>query len=116
MPAAAPRPCRAPACGALVSDGSGYCAKHQPLKTKWADDKQRGNRHQRGYGSAWNKLRLKILDRDNHLCQECLRGNRYVPGNHVDHKVPKFKGGTDDESNLQTLCVKCHKEKTAREK
>lgn len=33
----------------------------------WAD---RGSRHARGYGSGWQKLRLRILDRDKHLCQE----------------------------------------------
>ena len=34
---------------------------------------------------------------------------------HVDHIVPLFKGGTNDESNLQPLNPKCHLLKTSRE-
>jgi 5-methylcytosine-specific restriction endonuclease McrA len=34
---------------------------------------------------------------------------------HVDHKIPKAQGGTDDENNLQAICVTCHKCKTERE-
>jgi 5-methylcytosine-specific restriction protein A len=30
----------------------------------------------------------------------------------LDHIVPLFKGGTDDEDNLQGLCIECHKKKT----
>lgn len=69
------------------------------------------SRHERGYGTDWDKLRQDILKRDNHLCQGCLP--RVVPGNHVDHIKPKAKGGTDDPHNLQTLCEPCHKAKTA---
>lgn len=74
------------------------------------------SRHDRGYGSEWDKLRKRILTRDKHLCQECKRNGRIATGNHVDHIVPKAKGGTDAEGNLQTLCLTCHEAKTAREK
>lgn len=33
----------------------------------------------------------------------------------TDHIIPKHRGGTDSWSNLQSLCVECHKVKTARE-
>jgi 5-methylcytosine-specific restriction endonuclease McrA len=33
----------------------------------------------------------------------------------VDHITPKAQGGTDDLSNLQSICDPCHAEKTARE-
>jgi 5-methylcytosine-specific restriction protein A len=33
----------------------------------------------------------------------------------LDHIVPLFKGGTNDEDNLQGLCKKCHAEKTKRD-
>ena len=29
----------------------------------------------------------------------------------VDHIIPRTKGGTNDEENLQTLCCNCHKMK-----
>lgn len=30
----------------------------------------------------------------------------------VDHIVPLCHGGVDDEGNVQSLCAKCHREKT----
>jgi 5-methylcytosine-specific restriction protein A len=32
--------------------------------------------------------------------------------NQVDHIVPKAKGGTDHEGNLEALCRPCHETKT----
>ncbi len=31
-----------------------------------------------------------------------------VPGSHMDHIVPRSRGGSDDWANLQTLCASCH--------
>lgn len=75
----------------------------------------RTSRHARGYGTAWDKLRLRILNRDCHLCQQCKRAGRIQAGNHVDHIKPKAQGGSDDEGNLETLCRPCHEAKTAAE-
>jgi len=33
----------------------------------------------------------------------------------LDHIVNVAQGGTDDEVNLQSLCVPCHKKKTSQE-
>lgn len=72
----------------------------------------RQSRHARGYGKAWEKLRARILARDKHLCQRCLPKGIVTAANQVDHIVPKAKGGTDDEGNLQALCKPCHDAKT----
>ena len=79
-------------------------------------DKGGTNRHQQGYGSAWEALRRTILERDKGLCQECLRNGIPKAGNHCDHIKPKAKGGTDDPANLQTLCRPCHDRKTIIDK
>lgn len=34
----------------------------------------------------------------------------------VDHIIAKAHGGTDDMSNLEAICIKCHRTKTAKEK
>ncbi len=81
------------------------------------------SRHERGYGRQWTKLRLVVLARDRHLCQEHLRQGRYVTGNEVDHIVSKAKwlathgseAGVDALSNLQTICHACHVRKTTAE-
>ena len=72
------------------------------------------SRHARGYGREWDKLRARILERDNYLCQcsECRKHDRVTPANEVDHIVPKAKGGTDDLSNLQAINRFCHQRKT----
>lgn len=73
------------------------------------------SRHERGYGSAWVKLREVILRRDGYLCQACKAKGRPTPATDVDHITPKAQGGTDAQDNLQALCRPCHKDKTAQE-
>lgn len=68
------------------------------------------------YGALWKRTRMQILQRDNYLCQECLKAGRYVTATDVDHIVPLAQGGTDRADNLQSLCHDCHKAKTARER
>lgn len=66
-----------------------------------------------GYDRAWQARRLRILRRDHYLCQKCgAPAGKSAP---VDHKIPKSQGGTDDDGNLQTLCIRCHGRKTVRE-
>jgi 5-methylcytosine-specific restriction protein A len=116
MPTAAARPCRHTGCGALVNDGSGYCAAHvDDRKIGRFADSNRGSRHERGYGSEWVKIRRQVLSRDKGLCQVCLAAGRYRPAKAVDHVVSKSAGGSDDERNLQSICDPCHKAKTAAE-
>lgn len=49
------------------------------------------------------------------LCVECLKHGQFHEAKELDHIVPLWKGGPDDESNLQGLCLTCHKAKTASE-
>ena len=100
----------------MVRDGSGYCEAHQADRkiNKFADER-RGSRHERGYGTDWDKQRKRILRRDKGLCQVDLAAGRYRPAKEVDHIIPKSQGGTDDDSNLQSICHECHQAKTARE-
>lgn len=72
----------------------------------------RESRHKRGYDWRWVKLRAAILQRDQHLCQPCLKAGRPTPATQVDHIKPKAKGGADDQSNLQAICTDCHRAKT----
>ena len=66
----------------------------------------------RGYGSNWRRLRKLVLARDCYLCQLCLQPAGKSA--HVDHVVPKSRGGKDSLDNLQTLCAGCHGRKTRR--
>ena len=62
------------------------------------------------------KLRTHIKERDNYTCCNC--GNSvYKEPNlllEIDHIIPISKGGLTQESNLQTLCWKCNRNKGAK--
>jgi len=75
----------------------------------------RGNRHQRGYGKEWDRKRKRILERDEGLCVPCRKADRVSLARQVDHIVQKASGGSDDDSNLQSICTDCHEAKTAVE-
>lgn len=63
-------------------------------------------------GWQLQKLRRKLLSKQP-LCVHCHAAGRVALAKELDHIVPLFKGGTNDESNLQGLCVECHRKKTA---
>jgi 5-methylcytosine-specific restriction protein A len=71
---------------------------------------------ERTRGHAWMRTRERILRRDNGLCCECRRGGKLKLACEVDHITPLRRGGTDDEANLQSLCVSCHEAKSLRER
>lgn len=80
-------------------------------------DQQRGTRQERGYDDEWYKVtRPRILLRDLYQCQQCGRfvGMKKRDA-HVDHIKAKAEGGSDEDSNLQTLCESCHSRKTVRQ-
>jgi 5-methylcytosine-specific restriction protein A len=66
-------------------------------------------------GRPWRRLRDRILQRDRFVCQPCKREGRITEAREVDHMVPLAKGGTDDESNLQSICSQCHHVKSIRD-
>jgi 5-methylcytosine-specific restriction endonuclease McrA len=58
-------------------------------------------------GRAWREIRLRILERDQHICAYC--GNEATQ---VDHIIPRASGGTDEPSNLVAACQPCNNRKS----
>lgn len=114
--ATAPRTaCRFPLCPALTHET--YCEKHRAKARKAtheAYDSTRGNTTERGYGAAWRRIRFAHLLSEP-LCRHCKRDGQLTVANEVDHILPKLKGGSDHENNLQSLCRYHHRIKTAEE-
>ena len=58
-----------------------------------------------------DRLRFKIMKRDNFKCQQCGWSPATGTGGRelqVDHKIPWSKGGETTFENLRTLCSKCN--------
>ena len=59
-------------------------------------------------------IRHEVFKRDGYRCVECgaKKGDKKPDGSkvviHCDHILPLAKGGTDEMSNLQTLCQDCN--------
>ena len=70
-----------------------------------------------GFEKGWSKTdqsqkvspgaRTKIINRDNNSCLRCGVGGEIEL--EVHHILPINQGGTNDDSNLATLCPRCHK-------
>lgn len=73
------------------------------------DDRIRGN--------SLQAIRRRILTRDCGLCQceQCKATGRVREGTIVDHIVPLWAGGREDDSNRQAINVECHKVKSDAE-
>lgn len=53
------------------------------------------------------QLRQAVFERNGFKCLHCGTPTNLT----IDHIIPLFKGGTNDEFNLQTLCRSCNSKK-----
>lgn len=117
------RPCAYIGCNQDTKDK--YCPEHleiinQRIKEKNREriekfrteyERRRPSANERGYNSEWRKKR-KIFLQLNPLCVKCG-----APATDVDHIIP-HKGDKIlfwNPNNWQSLCHRCHSQKTARE-
>lgn len=62
-------------------------------------------------GGVAESVRQAVFDRDGRACKSCLSTDDLS----LDHIIPRSKGGSHDECNLQTLCRRCNSAKNNRE-
>lgn len=84
-------------------------------------DRVSGEKIAKKYFRAMNKYRNvslrtrhKVLERDDFRCQDCGASPAMGAVLEVDHTIPVSKGGTNDMSNLRTLCADCNRGKSDR--
>ena len=63
--------------------------------------------HVHPQGLEWTTIRQAVLVRDKHRCVECHTPCASDEAD-VHHLVPRSAGGSDEPSNLVTLCDGCH--------
>jgi len=99
-----PRPCVV--CGDLSFESR--CSTHRLPDTR-PSTKKRGPAHRQ------KRARQAALRRDRFTCQHCGFHSPTGKGLEADHVVPVDLGGSNEVSNLQTLCRDCHGVKTRAE-
>jgi len=90
----------------LVHEGRGAMFFTEPFLKQL----QKPGAERRLRGPVSPKLRFLILKRDRYRCQLCGIAASDSPDVrlHVDHIVSRANGGTNESSNLHTLCADCN--------
>lgn len=65
--------------------------------------------YQKGANYGFENTKAMVLNRDNYTCQYC-KGKHKDNKLEVHHIVFRSQGGSNEESNLITLCHTCHKD------
>lgn len=65
--------------------------------------------YQKGPNYGFENIKAMVLNRDNYICQYC-KGKHKDSKLEVHHIVYKCNGGSNEESNLITLCHTCHQD------
>ena len=86
---------------------------HKPKQLFPSGDAIKHSRRIRLYPRGWSKIRKEFISK-HPLCRSCELFGTIELASEVDHIRPLSKGGEPaDESNLQSLCRRCHIRKTA---
>lgn len=102
------RPCLD--CGRLAKPGKSRCQLHE----RGYEARRTANRKATSTGAA-TRARIALRTMGYAHCAQC---NRLLPAEllEVDHIKPLKKGGKDEDYNLQYLCLRDHREKSAGER
>ena len=57
------------------------------------------------YPANWDEISDSVRTRDGNRCVSCGREGVLL---HVHHVKPRSEGGSDDPSNLVSVCATCH--------
>lgn len=105
MPYKAKKPCAYHGCGRLTSGR--YCEEHAKAEAKRYNHYDRDPETAKRYGRTWARIWAAFLAA-NPLCEMCKAEGRLTPATLVHHRRKLTDGGTNDWSNLQSLCAECH--------
>lgn len=78
-----------------------FCPEHL-AEARHAQDAKRGTAAERGYDATWRAKRDKFL-KDHPFCARCS-----AIATIAHHIIRRRFGGSDDDSNLEALCMTCH--------
>ena len=79
----------------------------------WASRRPAANLY--AYRGRWPEIRRQVLERDGYACRLRYPDLCIGKASEVDHVVQPEAGGTNDPSNLQAVCVPCHRRRTGQQ-
>ena len=88
---------------------TGQFDMHLMKNPSLANPKVRHWGYQKGPNYGFENIKAMVLNRDNYTCQ-CCKGKHKNSKLEVHHIVFRSQGGSDEASNLITLCHTCHKD------
>lgn len=88
--------------------------RHRPRKPKRRPEDKHVGGTVNSTRHGWFAIREHVLKRDGNQCQAQEVGCTGLAVE-VDHIVPQYLGGTDDDDNLESLCPECHARRTSRQ-
>lgn len=106
-------------CSAQREDKQTRCRPHRNarLRERYQTDPEYRARllnRQRAQGTTPLRrryLRAKLEEQQGY-CPICGKAIPQGKGaSHTDHRLPRSRGGTDDESNIQAVCASCNRRK-----
>ena len=99
----------------LINDANKSQSKSSKPKKKKSKKKKSKKASQAKKRSRYipASVRVDVLTRDNYRCVYCGVTSKNAELQ-VDHIIPFSKGGSNDPSNLQTLCKRCNQGKSDR--
>lgn len=96
----------------IVDPDSDWCGEYEPRKAH----QQQSDQSQIEFRKRWvvkKGVRYEVLQRDGFTCTICGRNpESHGVELHIDHIIPKSQGGTNDITNLRTLCGDCNRGKS----
>lgn len=116
MPVSAPKVCAHPGCGrlshAMRCDLHSKQREAEQQAIRVETDKRRGSPTARGYGAAWQGVRVAVLMGEP-LCRLCTADGHTTAAAVVDHIDGNSRN--NDTDNLRPLCKRCHDRRTGRD-
>lgn len=106
MPVRSKKPCSHPGCGALVQPPDNRCPRHPYL----APPKKRDEADRFYTRAPWREIRAKALAFYGEKCGKCGTLEDLV----VHHVKERRDGGSDELSNLEVVCGRCHNREHGR--
>lgn len=88
--------------GILVPDGKPH-SSYWHIKIGKLPQRNTYQSQKRTNKKRWQKIRHRIFKRDNGTCHYCG-----APAEHIDHILPRCKGGEDSQDNLVAACASCN--------